>query len=162
MPNWCYTGIDAVFEDEDAAALAMTLIQVMDDTVGDSGMDMGMVSNGKTDNWLFDRQWTVQGKSIVVTGNVRWGLDDQHTVGLVKWWLDRGAVSLDIDYEEASSNLIGNITYKEGVLTQNALPEDHPWWDTYHNGEDSEAMDNLPENDYKPRNIPITIEGEAA
>lgn len=113
------------------------------------GEDFGMV-----DKWIFDRQWTVQGSSIVITGNLKWGFSDDNQIrGLAKWLLEKGCEEFTLHYEEAGNQYIGRIECAGGRLQDHQLPEEHWYWDE-HAKEDSEvSVDDIPESDYKIREI---------
>ena len=165
MSNMCYVGIEVFFyKEEDAQKTATELRGMLSKAKEAAGPDMAHegLDLGMGDNWLFevDEGIRVEKHSVIMRGEVRWGMDLKHKQGICEWFFSRGASEVAVDYEEISNNLLGEWTADNDGYNEICdwyLPVDHKAWKLYH--ESDMCMSELEDEDYSVRYFPI--KGEA-
>ena len=159
MANMCYVGVSVFFDkEEDAQKTAEELRNMLREAKEKAGPDMlhNGLDIGMVDNWLFEVGDGIHAEkhSVIMQGEVRWGMDLHHKQGVCEWFFSRGASEVVVDYEEISNNLLGEWTAHrdKGDICDKYLPVDHKAWELYHSSD--MCMSELEDEDYSVRHFP--------
>ena len=136
MANWCAIDMHIVTASEDDAQKLFAAFRRQKELAREEDR---MVFVGSKDRYMDDFCYDICGNEVVVTGDVKWCIDDNEMKEIVAWLQSLVAVvSIECELDESGCSVFGYYRYKDGKLTYTYIPlgeypqyeeDDDSWYD---------------------------------
>ena len=127
MPNWCSARAEVVCSDNQNAG---KLYQTLEASISEANRN-NCGANVGSDRYWFDSTVELDNNTVTLSGEIRWGFDDDEIVDLIKYLKVTADIqTVEVRYEECGCLLYGSYFYDGTTLTDTFVAaEDFPDYD---------------------------------
>lgn len=122
MANCCFIDVEITCIDEKNAAKLHEVLSAVQKEADEKRIGMRIGS----ERYLFDPNITVYGSMVEMNGWVKWGINGEEVLDLVRYLKSIAEISgMSLCYDEIGFLLYGRYQYQDGSLTERYLPDEH-------------------------------------